>query len=90
MTAQSDSVGQVVAIVAGLTKGQGRFVQAVAHSKADSFHRSIIEPVEAMGLVTYSAGMRLIGRNAFPAYNFTLTDKGRAAIAKATGETGNG
>lgn len=61
-----------------LTKGQAKFMLAVSRGEATEFHRSVIEPCERMGLVRYTYGYRLVGRNAFPASHFALTERGEA------------
>jgi len=61
-TAQADKVR--------LTKGQREFLDAVRAGSNRQFHRMVIEPVEALGLVKFTGGLRLVGRNAYPATYF--------------------
>jgi hypothetical protein len=56
-----------------LTKGRAAFLRAVENGEPTNFHRSVIEPVERLGLVMFTRGFRLAGRNAFPANQFILT-----------------
>lgn len=75
-----------------LTKGEREFVIAVAYRLLQSFHKRIIERCELKGLVRFCGGMRLVGRNSFPATYFHLTQRGletvigsRAAINRKPG-----
>lgn len=55
-----------------LTKGQRDFLTAVRNGEHKSFHKRVIEAVEAMDLVQYVGGQafRLVGRNSYPASDF--------------------
>lgn len=59
-------------IAAKLTKGQKRFYDAVRQGSGEQFHRSVIEPLEHLGLVRWQGGMRLIGCNSFSASRFII------------------
>lgn len=64
-----------------LTKGQAAFFRAVDAGELTMFHRSVIEPVEKLGLVWFTGGFRLVGCNSFSSGRFILTDEGHEYAA---------
>lgn len=66
-----------------LTKGQAKFLCAVANGEHQIFHRRVIEPVEQLGFVLFDGGFRLVGCNAFSSTSFILTDAGQDFLNRA-------